>query len=555
MLFILIDNEPEETLRLSECLKEAFPEAQLLPELNRTTLPIFTDWVDVNNYIIGIDEERAVLCLDLALKTGKVDFKDVERGLDQAAAIRQLRPKWIIVAYTMHARRASFYPSYQKAFDGMIDKAELDSRIERDERTLYVKNMIKAAIRRGELETDQAFVVPRIIDSLGMRLFRAAFGDPTINEIIENEASSWSSLELKALTTGHSGAFLISITGSLEGRQQSIALKIARDETVIQAEVEAPSKYIGELGPLNGRLGTLDQKKKRLSTATGVYYKQALENGKPLMELLPRRNSEEAEKILAPVVRLCIEVAAHVQPAHWGVVRACDVFKLAPIDISRLETSASFVAELGGALVDRGYWPQSIGTPAEVTRELTDLAKGWSKSKLTNVQVRTILQHGDLNPGNILVRDDRDRVPILIDLSRLGPWPVGYDLSRLALMLRLRLMSSINHADWFPDHLILWTDESVARLDRDITDSPFCFEAQYCESQYRRFITEQNDSQIQKILVYSYKLGTLWDLIKIGSYQDASAFKRVWAFIEGWKLIRTLEIHSAPVALKSYESN
>jgi hypothetical protein len=542
MRILVVDNESEETLRLWDYLKEAFPDATILPERTPHTLPIFNDWEEVHNFVKNIEDERAVLCLDLALKTGKVDFQDVERGLNQGAALRQLKPNWVILAYTMHGQRATLFPAYKEAFHGMIDKAILDSMLDRDERILFVKNMVKTAVKKCASEKGQDIfpTTARIVDSLGMRLFRAVFGDVAINEIIENEASLWRSVELRALTTGHSGAFLLSIRGTFDNRPQSIALKVARDEHIIQAEVDAPSKYIGELGPLNGRLGFFDPKKKRLATAGGLYYRQALENGKQLIELLPGRNRKASEKILAPVVRLCIDVAKSV-PGRCGNVIANEKFKLFPIDISRLESSALFVAELGDTLLSQGYWPTSTAEPEELTAEVTELAKTWNGSRLTSLTLRTVLQHGDLNPGNVLIREDQDGVPILIDLSRLGQWPIGYDLCRLALMLRLRLMDAHKQADWLPDGLVRWAGEPVAYLNGDEKSHPvLCLEAKYCDFQFKKFLEGVTNPENKKLMAYGYKLGTLWDLIKIVSYQDVSVFKRVWAFIEAWKLKRTL---------------
>jgi hypothetical protein len=545
MLMIVVDNESEETLRLWEYLEVAFPTAQISPDRSAGALPIFQDWSEVHSFIVKFPDERAIICLDLALKSGKVDFKDVERGFDQGAAIRQLRPNWVMIAYTMHGSRAKLFPAYQNAFHGMIDKAFLDSIVDREERIQYVKNMVNAAIKKFESErgTDAFPTSVRIADSLGIRSFHAVFGDAALPEIIENEASRWNSIHVKALTTGHSGAFLLSIQGNLNGRRQSIAVKVARDEHVIQDELEAPSKHIRELGPLNGRLGFFEPKKIRLSTANGVYYRQALENGRPLIELLRTSERAQYQRILGPVVRLCIDTWRTVPSERWGTEIALNQFKLTPIDVSRLETSAVFVKELGDTLVKRNYWPADSGSPSEVTEQLAHLALSWNESTLTQATVRTVLQHGDLNPGNILIREDEDGVPVLIDLSRLGQWPIGYDLARLALMLRLRLMSAHIHEDWFPDSLATWSSESVCRLDRDSDSNDIrCLEAQYCDSQFQRSL-EVLDVENQRMIQYGYRLGTLWDLIKIGSYQDISPFKRVWAFIEAWKLKTTLERH------------
>lgn len=109
-------------------------------------------------------------------------------------------------------------------------------------------------------------------------------------------------------------------------------------------------------------------------------------------------------------------------------------------------------------------------------------------------------------------------------------------------MLRLRLMDVRKQRDWMPDRLLEWTGESVADLDADLSvRTGMCFEARYCDYQFRRFLDGLTDEKERRLLAFGYKLGTLWDLIKVVSYQDLSAFKRVWAFIEAWKLKKGLE--------------
>lgn len=539
MKIVVVDNELQETLRLLEYMREAFPEATVLPEPNTAA---FNEWEEVYNFVRSVDDEFVVLCLDLALSSGKVDFKDVERGLDQGSAIRQLKAGWVLVAYTNHGKRATLFPGFKEAFDGLIDKAVLDSLVHQDERearVLYVKNAVSAAIKNRAPDRGQEIfpIQARIIDSLGMRMFQAVFGDSAISEIIENETASWNDVELEALTTGHSGAFLLSLKGTFDNRPQSLALKVARDEVVIQAEVEAPSKNIRELGLLNGRLGYFDPKKKQLSAGNGVYYRQAFEDGRRLIELLPGSSNRASREILSPVVRLCLDIFRSVDLSKCGEAPARRAFKLTPIDVSRLETSSQFMGELGETLTRSGMWPTSLPNPYEITGEVSDLVRNWSNCTLGDVSLKTVVQHGDLNPGNVLVRKEATSTPILIDLSRLGHWPIGYDLSRLSLLLRLRLMDGDKNRDWLPNGLVDWLGESVAQLNpRGDGKSSLCAAAQYCDDQFRGFLNDIPDDKHRQVVAYGYRLGTLWDLIKIASYQDVSPFKRLWALIETWKL-------------------
>ena len=129
----------------------------------------------------------------------------------------------------------------------------------------------------------------------------------------------------------------------------------------------------------------------------------------------------------------------------------------------------------------------------------------------------------------------------LIDLSRLRDWPIGYDLSRLSTMLRLRLALADEQEDWFPESLARCYCEPVANIDAQIEpESSLCPAAVYCDQAFRGFL-ETVDSEHRPRLEFGYRLGVLWDLVKVISYIDISPFKRVWATLECLRLKRRLE--------------
>jgi hypothetical protein len=134
-----------------------------------------------------------------------------------------------------------------------------------------------------------------------------------------------------------------------------------------------------------------------------------------------------------------------------------------------------------------------------------------------------------------------DKTPRLIDLSRLGSWPIGYDLSRLSVMLRLILTDSTGQMDWMPTGLIKWYREPVALIDKKVnSDNALCPASVFCDQKFRQFLLELPTPD-RSLLAHSYMLGALWDLIKIVSYQDISAYKKIWALIECWRLGNTLK--------------
>jgi hypothetical protein len=541
MKIIVVDDNLDEALRLKEYAQDAFPNAIVLPE-DDSQNETFNDWPRVIEFVRKIADEFAVLFLDLALKPGDVDYDDVRRGLGQGVTIRRIKRHWVLIGYTRFADYAVSDHSYMEAFDGIISKGKLDSLIGNEKRVLYVKRIINNAInkrKRDNTQSDQPLNA-RIVDSFGIRTFQAAFGDAAIAEIIENEAANWENKELQALTSGHSGAFMLSLRGRTTGGMHSLVIKVAQNEQIIQHEINAQKIYFDRLGPLNAHLGYLDPEKKDLLTTLGVYYRQALVEGEPLLELLYGNDWIHNRSILEPVVGLCIDVYSSLAPPDCAISPARDLFKLTPTDIGRLETSIKFIVELSTTLQGRGFWPATETAPDVMAGEVTTLAKTWSDNQLTNVELRTVIQHGDLNPGNVIIRRSQNIEAILIDLARLGPWHIGYDLSRLALMLRLRLLNVIGQQDWLPEGLEQWLSESPASTDENISpDSQLCPEAAYCDQQFRLYLGEL-DSEYRDNVAYGYKLGTLWDLIKVISYQDISPYKRVWALIECWKLKKRL---------------
>jgi hypothetical protein len=526
---IVVDNSQSEALRLIDYLKEAFSEHVILPPRDGKDMLVFNDWAQVFEYVGTINDEVAVVCTDLGLK--EEDYEDILRGLNKGREIRDLKPDWVLLAYTRWGLRAMHEPAYREAFDGLIEKGDLDP-LPRAERIAYVRRIVQSAIgaRAGRLSGDVQY---ELVDSLGMRIFIAAFNKAAVAEIIQNEAADWKDVSLSALTTGHSGAFMLGISGRTLTGPQSLVLKVARSVNVIQRELIAQVNYLGQLGPLATYLSPLDHEPRTLRADVGVYYRQARIGGQPLLELMQKGRWPPNKKYLKRIVNLCLDVCRGTLESNPAPEHAVKKFNFTPLDISRLESSSSFLVGLGDTLRERGHWPVRV-KPSAVVEGLMDLVNNWSDFFGDRAKVWFAVQHGDLNPGNVMVLPDG--TPRLIDLARLGSWPVGYDLARLSLMLRLRLMGTRAHQDWLPDHLGAWYGEPVATVDGiSHAGTPLCPEAAYCDQQFGEFLASAPAAHAGHLAV-SYKLGTLWDLLKVISYQDISPFKKVWAALECWRL-------------------
>ena len=541
MKIIVIDNNHDKVLLLTDLLKEAFPHADVLPEAGQEDQQTFTEWDAVNEFLKTVTDDDAILCMDLALM--QEDYNDSIRGLEAGGLIRAKRKGWVLLAYTQFGRRIEPEPAFRETFDGIIEKSDISKATDRTGRVSYVQSAIEAAIRK-HAHGKSDYILPTDVyvkDSLGMRTFRAAFGDAALAELAHNEAHSWSEIIVAALTTGHSGAFMVSLSGNTSQGPKSLVLKVTKDDQIIQDEINAPTRFLDQLGPLSGTFATLDNNKRYLAGNAGVYYRQSLVSGQTLLETLAESNktTKQRVKVLKAIVKLCLGVCRSIPLPNCAVTEAKDAFRLSPIDLGRLETSAQFMRELGSVLKNEGLWPDGQHDPDRVIDDVTEMSKSWS-ARLSKIgELPTVVQHGDLNPGNVILPETGSFV--LIDLSRLGHWPIGYDLSRLSLMLRIRLVDGQSCRDWLPDRIGNWLSESVAGLGADIAQNEaLCPESVYCDQQFYSFL-ESTKGKYKDRLAFGYKVGSIWDMLKIISYQDLSPFKRMWALLECWRLSR--EIH------------
>jgi hypothetical protein len=355
-----------------------------------------------------------------------------------------------------------------------------------------------------------------------MRLFRAAFGDDVLAELLEREARDWRDVSVQSISSGHSGAFMLVIRGVGSGRR-SLVVKIAKDEKIIDHEVRAVSDYLASLGPLNGELCALDAKgKQSLLIGPAFYYCQAEVDGVSLLDSL-RADVSAGVPTLEHVIRLCIRVCESASLEEAARVSASIAFPLSAVDLGRLNSSIDFQRSFGRALEGRLALPDlPFYRWCDV---ILGIANDWSDSDLTKMELPMVVQHGDLNPANVMVRHHSS--PVLIDFARLKPWPVGYDLGRLSVMLRLRLVGSDTVAtEWFGEELLSWLDIGVATSDEPTRR--LCPAAAACDTAFENFVSQQHASSAE-LLRDGYLLGKFWDLLKIISYQDISPFKRYWS--------------------------
>jgi hypothetical protein len=185
-------------------------------------------------------------------------------------------------------------------------------------------------------------------------------------------------------------------------------------------------------------------------------------------------------------------------------------------------------------------WPADVPSASEVADSLGSFAERWKDGALPvlDSDVPTMVQHGDAHLANVLLT--RTGQQVLVDIARVGVWPVGYDVSRLAVQMRLRLPDHAGRADHLPNNLPIWLAQRPG-TDTASAGSP-CPLADGCDL---AFFDAVRGLPQEAALRIAYLCCTIWDLMKIASYGDISTYKRIWAMVTVYRMSRDVEALAA----------
>ena len=530
-MFFIADNERSEVAHLKMLLQKAYPRSDVWPREDNAV----KSWRAVEKAIRSStkDEETLVVILDLGIDTQ--DMRSVHTGVQQAFLLRSVRPKAVFLAYTQYLTAAEGCSHFSETFDGSIDKQRLGGYSTTEKEVAYVRQAIEEA-RHRRAGSKPSY---SLIDSVGLRLVGAAFGQEVFDVLVETVACGWEEVKIAALTSGHSGAFLLAISGSHQGGFQQIIVKCAREAELIQNDTRRVKEHLAELGPFAGVLAQTDQEIHTFPRKLGYYYLQANIEGDTLLNILSQKPwNGDAQKILDVI--LTLETRCYDRPASepFTRVRPIEKFTLSPVDLGRASQAIEFLGDVGACAKEVEQWPDGIPAAATIAKTMLATLVKWESLLRNEDELLCVCQHGDLNPSNILIPAPGNVV--LIDLSRLGRWPVGYDIARLAVLLRIRLTDHDRHRDWAENRLREWAKEGFCSLEveQDATSS-VCPWAIHCDQQFRVFLQTRQPNE-RETMARGYRLGTLWDLVKVLSYGDLPPFKRLWALIESWRLSNSL---------------
>lgn len=527
---IIIDNEPGDLSSLKLHLREVYPDATLLPADDR----VFVDWTLVGEYLRAVlddNSDAAVVLLDIGLTPGKRKLQIAE-GVESALGLKQRHPYATFIASTQFATEVRANEYYQRTFDGLLDKQVWESSSDFEHRKEHLQRIVDTALPPAKSDSLALLRSANVQPSLSLRLFASSFGEEMLRVLLYEECRGWTELDVRSLSSGHSGTFLLQFQGrDASGVRRSIVLKIARESRELAAEERSAERFFGALGRMDRYLTRPESRIRQVEGA--CYLRQPSVAGGDLLSLF-FGDADAGFAAVRSVVTELVDRCREATPEATAIALDSKFF-LSPLDQSRFVASMGLLTIVSDELVDRKEWPGGLPAIDGIVRTAVDTVERWNQLSMLREKVPHYVQHGDCNPSNILVSGADF---ILVDVARLDRWPCGYDISRLAIQLRVRLPNHARAADHFSGHIGEWLRQTVAGVGIAKRSLPsadgVCAAADFCDAAFEAAVTGYGARA--EWLRRAYAIGTMWDLIKVVSYIDLSVFKRLWALLEMWRL-------------------
>jgi hypothetical protein len=530
MRFFIIENNRGALALLIHLLRTCFEGAAISPRPGATT----DKWSIAETLLSeeALDEEEQIIFCDLALDCD--DPSDAQAGITKARQLWASKPKATWIAYTSFVDILK-YDAVNGLFHGILNKQDL-AKCELDsERATLVERIVRTALNRRRGGTRVAYVAE---DSLGMRTFHASFPGPVLDELIATECSDWREIYVHALSAGYSGSSLLALRGHKSGAPRHIVVKLAPRRELILREslvLRQDGEFFGECVDFAQRCACA-QDVKVLPDHLGYYSLQGAISGPTLAALFQDElgSMDDGERRNAALHTLInIELAQYEHgwlDPEGEIIRRERRLCLSSIDCYRAKKTCRDLPLMAEVIAEMGGWSDNWPSPMVLFREIERVIDEWESLRETVGPLHWVLQHGDLNPNNVFV-DDNCQVTF-IDLARLDHWPVGYDLCRLVIQLRIRFIDQSRGRDWLQNNLSRWREEPLFALDGTADPScSLCPPAALCEQQLYSWMAQQRDAEI---LINGARFCAVLDLIRIISYADLSPYKRLLAALELW---------------------
>lgn len=531
MTICVVENIREHHRAYVLTLRQIYPGvAKVIPEPDK---PCQT-WEDAKKLIRRVPKGRElVLILDLALK----NQGDAAEGIQQAHLFRLDYPRAILIALTSFAAEVRQHRRAKEIFDAVIDK---QTPVAKNPETLreLLQEKIEEARRRRTNTPDPGKPLIQVQDSLGMRLAEAAITQEGILELVQRETKGWANIAVHALTSGYSGSYLLQVCGQSAKQNARLVLKVALKESVLIDESKAVKDFGGILNHFSGKIAAAEGGVHQLKEREVYYCRQASVPGDTLYELIrkgPKAKATHAFRALLQLLSAQYHDAASSTSNGDPTVENCFAFR--PDHPHRIYDSCARLLPAAKLLNKARQWPAHLPPPESVFGGVEDITKRWPELSAKIRVPYWVLQHGDLHAGNVLVSEGQLS---FIDLARLRPWPVGYDISRLATHARIHLPWQEKDRDWVMHDLTNWTKEGFANLEQG-SSRGICEWSSMADGAFRLFL-EKRPAGEHENLRRLYQFCTISDLLRIISYGTLSHFKRIWTAIAIWQLGRQLGI-------------
>ena len=525
MRFLIVDNQGGELDSLILALKKSYPGTYIAPKPGTTT----SRWSDAEHLVMSEakDDVEQVIFSDLALDTDKPD--DARAGLDRFRALFDRRPKATWIAFTSFTEVIDLDEA-RNLFAAVLNKQQWSQHRKPDDRAIFVRTVVDTALSKREGANSRRTY--DIEDSLGIRTFFAAFPDPTLDVLVGAECRDWSHITVRALSAGYSGSSLLSLSGDKDRAPRHLVVKIAARPSIIDRETRVLDEFLGE-GQDFAAMCARPRPIKQLPEHLGVYAIQEALPGPTLASLWdPQRKTRHLTSRQTTAMRAVIDIELSQYGRGWTDPKGDDKRKqeriaLTPIDLYRAKKSCTELLPMAQVIAKKRGWPVGIPSPTITFKRIERLLAAWPNVVRSTPPLYWVLQHGDLNPHNVILGEAGQIT--FIDLARLDQWPVGYDLCRLAIQLRIRLVDRSCGVEWVQNNLPTWGAELVFDLgNTDTARARRCPPAALCEQQLGQWIAKHSNSGS---VLAGINLCIAMDLVRIISYADLAPFKRLWAAI------------------------
>ncbi|WP_075089807.1 phosphotransferase [Verrucomicrobium spinosum] len=396
MKFIVIENQRGDLDSLILVLKHAFPSAEIVTKPGE----VVNLWSSAVNCVSKeLESKELIVFTDIALDDNS--SADAQAGLEQIRRVFAIKPDATWIAFTSFTEVVESEEAGE-IFHAVLSKQKFNKPRKIHERAQYVAKIVQSGIGKS---TGSSSCVFSANDSLGMRTFLAVFSRFALEEIILAECQGWTGVVVSALSAGYSGASLLALRGSLSGVMRRIVVKVAARADTIERETKILTEFFGEAQEFSRRCASA-QPLKPLPRGLGYYSIQEAVAGETLFSVI---NDDQSVKSSA--VRSILKAIVDVELVQSGAaINLLDEKEhrkrrigLLPVDIDRIKKSCSELRGMASCLKHDGGWPSTDVDPELLFRNIEVTALNWNEALDNLPPLLWVLQHGDLNPHNVIV--------------------------------------------------------------------------------------------------------------------------------------------------------